>query len=321
MLEQNKSNRYIQLLIEFAETELDSEMKSACETFFRNLDFISGDNPHAEMRFLEWFIFDWRCPQSRRSLIEIFLDDFSEELNSKDIKILKGFTENVFSFFEVLEIKVGRIRMRDLSTDKHYNVLEYLGSFQLKAHDILISRLLPWKTQWVLSGPAIPLRGEIAYLMKRDFLRMHSSGTARNITALSIYQTLGTALKEKQMDSEWQANMPQIRKQMGRAMKHFLVKEPISLKDLEEWIVNDRPDEEIRQEIIRRTQFKDIKEIESHFGGLAEQKMQLASKTYQKYEGAIPLFKSYLEIEWDIGGHIEKKIDGWRFTEVWNISP
>lgn len=30
---------------------------------------------------------------------------------------------------------------------------------------------------------------------------------------------------------------------------------------------------------------------------------------------------SLCEIEWDIGGRVEKKTDGWRFTEVWNVSP
>lgn len=263
---ENGSNRYIRLLIEFAETEWGSEMETARKTFFRNQDSIFDDDLHVEMRFLEWFIFDWQCPQSGRSLIEIFLNGFLGELIPEDVIRFEGFKKNVFSFFEVLEVRTGRMGMRDLSTDKHYDVLEYLGSFQLKAHDVLIARLLPWKKQWVLSGPAIPLRAETAYLIKRDFLHMRPSQQAQKINALTVHQILSSALKAKQAGPQKQPNLPQIRKQMGRALERCMVKDPISLVDLETWIRNDRPDEEIRQELIQRTHFKDTKEIEQFFG-------------------------------------------------------
>ena len=91
-------------------------------------------------------------PIGGKTAIERFLE--REPLTAEERTLYERWrVETIFSFFRVLEVELGRaIRLEDLANGLQYRAIERTGSYQVRAGEVIVTRLLPYYDNWMLGG-------------------------------------------------------------------------------------------------------------------------------------------------------------------------
>jgi len=137
-------------LVEYTERpEIQSQFGEAFYIWRDDPDFLADDITEDEVddltfeKFFDWFLFDFRLLDTEERIIERFYKDERGTLTELEDKMIGEWRENVYSFFEVLEVVPGEsCAIRDLFDNKSYTVRDTSSSKKLKASDIIGARPL-----------------------------------------------------------------------------------------------------------------------------------------------------------------------------------
>ncbi|MFQ5974779.1 MAG: tetratricopeptide repeat protein [Candidatus Hydrothermarchaeales archaeon] len=142
---------------------------------------------------MDAFIFDHKLSNGKTPF-RYFLDNAG--LSPNDYSTYKGFENNVFSIFEVLEVYRGQgIKLQDLIWNKEYFVREKKGTYQVKPGYILFCRVTLFRSYFVIITPALEAWPQDAgYLIKRKLKYTRSDLQKRGMNA---FDTLSVMEKSK----------------------------------------------------------------------------------------------------------------------------
>lgn len=137
-------------LVEYTERpEIQSQLGEAFYIWRDDPDFLADDITEDEVddltfeKFFDWFLFDFRLLDNGERIIERFYKDERGTLTELEDKMIGEWRENVYSFFEVLEVVPGEsCTIRDLFDNNKYTVRDTSSSKKLKASDVIGARPL-----------------------------------------------------------------------------------------------------------------------------------------------------------------------------------
>lgn len=103
-------------------------------------------------KFLDWFIYDFKLLDTGKRLVYQFYEEESNNLSDIEKSILDGWTDNLYSFFEVEEVipKEG-CRIRDIFTGEVFQIKDSATSLQIVRSDIIGGRPLNVKNNTYFS--------------------------------------------------------------------------------------------------------------------------------------------------------------------------
>jgi hypothetical protein len=93
--------------------------------------------------FLEYYLFDWLLPDEGITPAQRFADEKLASLSVPEQQSVNGFLHTQHSLFEVLALSEVGVRVRDLFTDKEFDVHERRSLAGLGKGDLLEARLVP----------------------------------------------------------------------------------------------------------------------------------------------------------------------------------
>ena len=152
------------------EPELDNEFEAVLEEYGNAWVMKESDFD----LLLDAFIFD-RKLEGGETPFQHFLNQ--AEITDSHLPVYRGFEDNVFSIFEVLEVYEGvGMKMKDLLWEKEYFVKENKGSYQLEPGYIVFCRLSPFRSRFIIISPGThAYLPEVGYVIKRKLRHFRQS--------------------------------------------------------------------------------------------------------------------------------------------------
>lgn len=134
-------------LIAFASAEpRKPDLLNAKAEYFRLTGEVFEDDAIFESRmasFLDYFLFDRKNPETGKTPAQELFELKHAESPDQAL-VFRSFTETIHGLFEVRKLGKGMIRLRDLFTEKDYDVTERRQMVGLEKGDILEARLIPF---------------------------------------------------------------------------------------------------------------------------------------------------------------------------------
>lgn len=127
---------------------------------------------------LDWFIFDYREPESSTSVLDIFISG-QPNLEPEKKATYSGFKNGIYGLFEIKAVKAGKEAiLSDLTNGLEHKVLDTTVTQEVKKGDLLILRVLPYKDAKIVTGRAYVLPRETAVYLKinRDLFQKARGG-------------------------------------------------------------------------------------------------------------------------------------------------
>ncbi len=108
-------------------------------------------------RCLEWFVFDCLIPDLELTPVEIWFDNYGDSLDEKDLEMAGNYLDFILGIFEIGNVLVGKgFTAIDLLRDeKVYPVYEDVISEEIEPGQLLLARLYPRGSHYILSGMAV----------------------------------------------------------------------------------------------------------------------------------------------------------------------
>lgn len=122
------------------------EFVSAWELFWDNkvpVEAIGAIDMTQRIRFMDWFMYDYRTSRNRKRIAELFLDVKQADLSSLERDLVRDWVNTHVSVYEVTDAEEERLDLRDVFTDDEKSVEEAgAGDYPLVGA-LLFARLLP----------------------------------------------------------------------------------------------------------------------------------------------------------------------------------
>ncbi|OQX00658.1 hypothetical protein BWK69_01005 [Candidatus Parcubacteria bacterium A4] len=219
-------------------TRFDGEVLQALKDFFNKPNLKSDDRSEVEENdktlFNEWFIFDFRLSNGRTPL-ENFYYVNPYNFNPARLQIYKDLQENCFGLYEVLEIELGEwLCLKNIRTDKIYNVREFSATFGLLKGQIFSNRVGRVGDHYELVGGdvsfgPIRLNPSLKNIFKKNKEGLNPK-TLRN-SFPSISAPLNRKKKEYPSFEEAERNLRKILEKYG-------INKFVSAETIKDWIYN-----------------------------------------------------------------------------------
>jgi len=182
-----------------------------------------------EQRFADHFIFSYISQYYEMTPLEVFLSKRLSKYNKQDQKIFLGFKDNFFSAFSVTKVVIGFYFMaKALISGEEYKVRESKATHKLNEGDCIVSRVLPYETDYVLSNTNIVYRKESAYMLKRLWKDIPYDIT-RTVTPLMLERYIFQ--KDKSIKKE-KNDFESAEKKLKHFLKKYLGRKAPSIKNL-----------------------------------------------------------------------------------------
>ncbi len=182
---------------------------------------ISDEEEMAELRFNDYFIYTYTSKSYQRKPIEVFLSKMLSEYNQKDQEILQRFKDNIFSGFIVSTVWPGScFILKELSSGKEYKVRENQAIFQLQKNDFFIGRILPYESDYALSGINLFLPDVPSYTAERSWKDL-ATEVSNHIDPLMIEREI---LQKSVEDNNAGYNNFECLETVEKKLKNFLKK-------------------------------------------------------------------------------------------------
>lgn len=147
----------------FRNKEFKGEIMRASREFFNRPDLGPGKklvlkDRGEEEAFNEWLVFDFKLKDGK-TLLEDFYKRNPYNLKIDRLQFYKDLQDNTFSIFKVQKIRLGEgLVIKDIFSNKTYNVKEYSATFGLREKQSILARVGKVGDHWELVGanPIVP---------------------------------------------------------------------------------------------------------------------------------------------------------------------
>lgn len=147
---------YLDELISFASKDgRKPDLLLAKAEYFTATGEVFEDDKTFELRmasFLDYYVFDRPSPTTQKTPAQEFLEQELAVSAEEKAAGLRAFTETVHGIFEVRKIATGLVRLRDLFSEKDFDVTERRHVAGLEKGDVLEARLIPFHGHLLFSS-------------------------------------------------------------------------------------------------------------------------------------------------------------------------
>ncbi len=144
--------------------------------------------------FVDWYVFDRPWPDRQMTPAQAFLLDEGPRIHPTELPLYRGFTETIRGLFELRKApKNDRVRVRELCSDKEFDVFERRQLSGLEKGDLFEARLVPWKGDLLFSQPFCYHPRAIKKLVQGELRRRKKAGALDRSAFLD--ELLARALK------------------------------------------------------------------------------------------------------------------------------
>jgi hypothetical protein len=190
--------QHLDELIAFATAEARKpDLLQAKAQYFELTGEVFEDDRSFEMRmasFLDFYLFDRPQPGNSKTPAQEFLEVNQADPRPERVSALRAFTETVHGIFEVRKLAKGLVRLRELFSDKDYDVTERRSVVALQKGDILEARLVPFAGNLIFSAAFCYHPREAISVIKKEVKRRRKKEPERSPLEL-VYEAAKRAIK------------------------------------------------------------------------------------------------------------------------------
>ena len=144
----------LEQLFEFSAKSIpDEQILAAKKTYQMETGILYEDDKSYNSRmalFLEWYLFNNCAPKSSKTVLEVLLENNSEECNTDKLKIYKSISKSIQSLFLIQ--KEDRVKAINLFNDEIYLVQEKDSRLIFKENDIFQGRIIYFQKYFHFTG-------------------------------------------------------------------------------------------------------------------------------------------------------------------------
>ena len=146
----------LEQLFEFAAKSIsDQQILAAKKTYQMETGILYEDDKSYNSRmalFLEWYLFNNCAPKSSKTVLEVLLENNSEECNTDKLKIYKNISKSIQSLFLIQKVQDGSVKVKNMFTDEIYLVQEKDSLLIFKKNDIFQGRIIYFQKYFHFTG-------------------------------------------------------------------------------------------------------------------------------------------------------------------------
>ena len=146
----------LEQLFEFAAKSIsDQQILAAKKTYQMETGLLYEDDKSYNLRmalFLEWYLFNNCAPKSSKTILEVLLENNSEECNTDKLKIYKSISKSIQSLFLIQKVHEDRVKAINLFNDEIYLVQEKDSRLIFKENDIFQGRIIYFQKYFHFTG-------------------------------------------------------------------------------------------------------------------------------------------------------------------------
>ena len=146
----------LEQLFEFAAKSIsDQQILAAKKTYQMETGLLYEDDKSYNSRmalFLEWYLFNNCAPKSSKTILEVLLENNSEECNTDKLKIYKSISKSIQSLFLIQKVHEDRVKAINLFNDEIYLVQEKDSRLIFKENDIFQGRIIYFQKYFHFTG-------------------------------------------------------------------------------------------------------------------------------------------------------------------------
>ena len=102
--------------------------------------------------FLEWYLFNKYAPNSSKTVLQVLLENNSEEFNNDKLNIYKSISESIQSLFLIQKVNDGSVKAINLFTDEIYLIQEKDSLLIFRKNDIFQGRIIYFQNHFRFTG-------------------------------------------------------------------------------------------------------------------------------------------------------------------------
>ena len=138
-----------------AKTIPDEQILAAKKTYQMETGTIYEDDKSYNSRmalFLEWYLFNNYAPKSSKTVLQVLLENNSEEFNNDKLNIYKSISESIQSLFLIQKVNDGSVKAINLFTDEIYLIQEKDSLLIFRKNDIFQGRIIYFQNHFRFTG-------------------------------------------------------------------------------------------------------------------------------------------------------------------------
>ena len=148
--------KILEQLFKFAaKTIPDEQILAAKKTYQMETGTIYEDDKSYNSRmalFLEWYLFNKYAPNSSKTVLQVLLENNSEEFNNDKLNIYKSISESIQSLFLIQKVNDGSVKAINLFTDEIYLIQEKDSLLIFRKNDIFQGRIIYFQNHFRFTG-------------------------------------------------------------------------------------------------------------------------------------------------------------------------
>ena len=146
----------LEQLFEFSAKSIpDEQILAAKKTYQMETGLLYEDDKSYNLRmalFLEWYLFNNCAPKSSKTVLEVLLENNSEQCNTDKLNLYKSISESIQSLFLIQKVHEDRVKAINLFTDEIYLVQEKDSRLIFRENDILQGRIIYFQKFFHFTG-------------------------------------------------------------------------------------------------------------------------------------------------------------------------
>ena len=147
---------FLEQLFEFAaKTIPEEQILAAKQTYQMETGTLYEDDKSYNSRmalFLEWYLCNNCAPKSSKTVLEVLLENNSEECNTDKLKIYKSISKSIQSLFLIQKVHDDSVKAINLFNDEIYLVQEKDSRLIFKENDIFQGRIIYFQKYFHFTG-------------------------------------------------------------------------------------------------------------------------------------------------------------------------
>lgn len=175
---------FLDQLIAFASTEdKKPDLLAAKAEYFGLTGEVFEDDKSFELRmasFLDYYLFDRVTPGSGKTPAQALYALRVQESANEEASVFRNFTETRHGLFEVRRVGKGMVRLRDVFTEKDFDVTERRQVAGLEKGDLIEARLIPFGGHLLFSSAFVYHPREASKLIRKEVKRWKKKLPERN---------------------------------------------------------------------------------------------------------------------------------------------
>ena len=148
--------KILEQLFKFAaKTIPDEQILAAKKTYQMETGTIYEDDKSYNSRmalFLEWYLLNKYAPNSSKTVLQVLLENNSEEFNNDKLNIYKSISESIQSLFLIQKVNDGSVKAINLFTDEIYLIQEKDSLLIFRKNDIFQGRIIYFQNHFRFTG-------------------------------------------------------------------------------------------------------------------------------------------------------------------------